>query len=136
MSSAGKRFCLTPKFRFWLGPISLSCAILSRFTSVQVRTAVSESIGLFIDGDPVALFWTYVLTLTLIAVRPLPNRSYDAPKRGERLFQFGMSGTASKDRAGTKRPAAADCGSTDALRWSKRRPPLTVMRLSVQTSWT
>src|SRR5437762_555171 len=71
----------------------------------------------------------------LTAVFPLPNRSYDMPSRGEISFQFGMSDTPRKLRAGMKGPAGNDCGWIYALKKSLRTPTLSVTRFTVHLSW-
>src|SRR5262245_16745226 len=48
----------------------------------------------------------------LIAVRPLPNRSYAAPSRGLRSLKLGMWLCAGKSRAGTNGPAGRCCAGT------------------------
>ena len=42
----------------------------------------------------------------LMAVRPVPNKSYAAPTRGFTSFQFGTFLTSGKLRAGTHGPAS------------------------------
>src|SRR5262245_40491654 len=67
------------------------------FTSVHVRVAVLTDVltGLLRLANPVASAATYRLMLALTAVLPVPNRSQDAPSRGDRSLQFGTSYTAS-----------------------------------------
>src|SRR5262249_47725173 len=71
-----------PNVRFVEGPSSLSCAMSSPLRSTHVRVSAAPPIGLkssprFDEND-----CTYLPMLPLTAVLPLPNRSYDAPKRG------------------------------------------------------
>ena len=51
---------------------------------------------------------TYRLTVALSAVFPVPNRSYDTPRRGLMSFQLGTFSMAANERAPTNRVASAD----------------------------
>ena len=91
--------------------------------------------GLLARGRPTPVVSLYRPRDALIAVRPLPNRSYETPSRGFRSFQLGMSCTAAKSRAGTKLLASTCCAGTHPLRCSNLRPRLSVSRLMVHRSW-
>src|SRR5678816_418656 len=71
---------------------------------------------------------------SLIAVRPLPKRSYDAPTRGLKSFQFGTFFTGAKSRAGTHGPAGRCCSGMEPLTNSSRPPRFSVRRFIVHCS--
>src|SRR5947208_906606 len=89
---------------------------------------------------------TYRATLALIAVRPLPNTSYDTPTRGLRSLWFSTvpthpcarlffpSGHLSNVSAALKVPAGSVSGSVAVINQSHRRPALIVIRLMVHRS--
>src|SRR3954466_13936869 len=85
------------------------------FVSVQVRFTVftEVTIGLFARAITTPCLPTYRPSDALIAVRPLPNRSYDPPRRGSRSYQRGTSFTSSNVRSGTN----ADAGALWAGTW-------------------
>ena len=118
-----------------LGPISLSCATLSLFTSLHVRVSDCNWSGLYRCVHPSPSPAMYLLTVALRAVRLLPNTSYDAPTRGATSNQLGRFCCASKCRAGAKRPATTSCSSMEALKYSRRTPAFSVKRFSVHESW-
>src|SRR5437016_10300577 len=118
---SGLRDCRMPNELLLLGPISLSRAMSSPFTSFQVRLSVARNIGLYALTLSVANWLTYLLTLPFTAVLPSPNRSYDTPRRGERSLYDGTC-TSSKCRAGTKRPTPASCARMYASKYSHRSP--------------
>src|SRR5688572_11828019 len=63
---------------------------------------------------------TYRPVLTLSAVRPSPNRSYEMPNLGSTSFQSGTFSMASNRRAGVNGPAGMSWGSERAFRKSRR----------------
>src|SRR5690349_10166048 len=71
----------------------------------------------------------------LIAVRPLPNRTYDAPTLGLMSFQFGTFFTGEKSRAGTHGSACRFCLGIFPLTKSSRVSRFIVNRLIVHCSW-
>jgi len=73
---------------------------------------------------------TYRAKLALIAVLPVPNRSYATPTRGLRSFQFGTFLIAGNDCGGTNAPAGTDDAATDSRSQSYRSPALTVTRFN------
>src|SRR5262245_45719666 len=116
MFGSGFWFRRTPNVTLLDAPISFSCATSYLLRSFHVRWAVENTAGLHVGAKPGPCDWTYTPKLPLIAVRPLPVRSYDAPMRGETLFQFGTSLIASNCRTGTKRPAGSVCAGIDELK--------------------
>ena len=115
-----------PKFRLSKGPHSPFAAGLRRsqsgmkfwFVSFHVRLTLFTDvlIGLFALGIVVAVISTYRPTDTFRAVCPLPNRSYDTPRRGFRSVHEGTSCTGPKLRAGPNLPSGADWAGTYPLK--------------------
>src|SRR5215467_1121760 len=106
----------TPNVTLLDGPISFSSAMSSWLRSFHVRWSVEKTAGLYVEANPGPCDCTYTPKLPLIAVRPLPVRSYEAPMRGDTLFQFGMFVIASNCRTGTNRPADSVCAGIDELK--------------------
>src|SRR5437764_15446407 len=106
--------------------------------SFQTRAVCVTSVlaGLFAAAYRIESCSTPRLTLALIAVLPLPNKSYAAETRGLMSFQFGTFSTAAKLllRFGSQRCGAAVNGSVASLSMSRRMPPLNVRRFIVQRS--
>src|SRR6478752_236731 len=101
----------SPKLALRVGPISLYwtlpsgfSTVRSRFKSTHARSSVCSPIGLYGEVEFNDSPATYLLTLPLIAVLPLPNRSCATPSRTAQSFQLGRSSIGVKLRAGTKRP--------------------------------
>ena len=84
---SGLRDCRMPNALLLLGPISLSCAMSSRFRSFHVRLSLARNIGLYALTLSVANLLTYLLTLPLMAVLPSPNRSYDAAEARRQILE-------------------------------------------------
>src|SRR5687768_17295321 len=116
MSGSAFRLRRTPKLALLVGPISISCAISSPFRSSQLRGSLAIDTGLYVEAKPGPCDCTYFPIVPLIAVLPLPNRSYDAPNLGETSFQFGTLGTRANRRSGTNRPAGEICSGTSELK--------------------
>src|ERR1700694_5707761 len=120
-----------PNRALLLGPISLACAMPSPLVasttleqplpaalmsqSNQLRMSLCKTSGLYRFAKSVVKFRLYLFTLPLIAVLASPVRSYAAPNRGARFFQFGIFGIAGNDRAGTKRPASTAFACAEEL---------------------
>src|SRR5215212_6325625 len=90
--------------------------------SVQVTVWVTPLMPLNVWARPAAWAATYLPALPLIAVLPVPNRSYAAAKRTAQSFQFGTFGTSGKFRAPIQVDAGEDSAGTEALKCSKRAP--------------
>src|SRR5262249_9651960 len=98
--------------------------------SVQVRVALltMEFAGLFDRSKSSEKFppSSYRPTDALIAVLPLPNRSYAPPSRGWIFFQLGMSSCSGNVIAGTYLPAGRVCAGAYALIESNLTPRFSV----------
>ena len=70
--------------------------------------------GLLARGRPTPVVSLYRPRDALIAVRPVPNRSYAPARRIDQSFQFGTLLIAAKSRAnGSQTVAAEDCAGSD-----------------------
>src|SRR5262245_13272404 len=90
--------------------------------------------------------FTYRATLALTAVLPLPNRSYEMPRRGLRSFQFATrptqpcaallipSAQVSNDMAGFHVLAGSVSGRVSVMNQSQRMPAVIVARRIVHLS--
>src|SRR5438093_1695471 len=76
----------------------------------------------------------YLPSDALIAVLPLPNRSYAAPRRGLRSCQLGTLSTLAKCNSGTKSPAGRVDSGTQPWKSSYRTPRFMVNRFTVHWS--
>ena len=106
----------------------------SPFRSFQLRVSLTVVNGSYRFAHPPAHGSMYLLTLPLIAVLALPNRSYTAAKRGAMSVQFGWFGTSSRQNAGVNRPASRQPPRLVALKFSRRLPVLIVRRFSLHVS--
>src|SRR5215510_7197262 len=95
-------------------PISLYCALPPESSaeplpsrSVQVLVSVALRIGLIDCAMFSNCDTRYFPADALMAVLPVPNRSYEPPRRTDQSFQHGTHEIALADRSGTKRPAGA-----------------------------
>src|SRR5215510_6868324 len=108
-----------PKLTFVVGPSSPDCTdpsglkIVKSPLSVHVRVSVRPTVvcGLFAAAVAAASPLTYRAAANLTAVLPVPNRSYETPRRGLRSFQFWTSKPA-KCAAGLQRPAGKSSSCT------------------------
>src|SRR5262245_59445368 len=110
---------LFPKLGFDNAPSSDSCGMRSLLESLQGRVAVLTDVRNGLTSFMMLTLCssaTYRPTVALTAVRPLPNRSYDAPIRGLMSFQFGTSGTFANVLGPTHRPPGADCSLISQFR--------------------
>src|SRR4029450_10656514 len=82
---------------------------------VSVHTRLTELIDVLIGllalvTVGTATFDTYRPNATFSAVRPSPNRSYAAPRRGSTSFHDGTSFTSPNDRSGPQPFGGAGAG--------------------------
>src|SRR5262245_56928222 len=103
-----------PKLRLPLTPISLYCALppessADPLPSRSVHVLVSSALRIgFTDCAMLSSCDTRHLPVeALMAVLPVPNRSYEPPTRMAQSFQHGRHVIAFADRSGTNRPAGA-----------------------------
>src|SRR5438874_10471290 len=103
-----------PKLVLVSGPSSDNCGMPSRLLSVHERVAEFTDVfsGLRRRANPTVDVCTYRLSVALIAVLPLPNRSYARPSRGDRSLKFGTSVNSSKCRGPIHVPPGASCAPT------------------------
>src|SRR5205823_6533896 len=88
------------------------------FVSVHVRCALLTDVasGSAAAASVVVSLATYRARVPLSAVRPLPNRSYAMPNRGETFFHSGTPATSGKSRSPMKRVGGCCCAGTLELR--------------------
>src|SRR5262245_52556806 len=99
----------------WMVPAASRIDLLLS-KSIQARVLVLLFIGLNPWAKPAAAAAMYLLAFALIAVLPVPNRSYAPARRIDQSSQFGTFGISGKLRAGIQMLAGADCAGTAALK--------------------